>query len=80
MGAMATFPSAPLTPVLCGAGRSQPQVPAAAAKAIAHVGRRINRYRSARMVCFGTDLHVLEAVGAKRAATCLKILDDGKAA
>jgi hypothetical protein len=80
MEAMATFPSAPFRPVRCGAGRSQPHVLAAAAKAIARVGRRINRYRSARMVCFGTDPHVLEAVGAEQAATCSKIPDDGKAA
>lgn len=80
MGAMATLRSAPFRWVLCGAGRSEPHVPAAAAKAIARVGRRINRYCSARMVCFGTDLHLLEAVGAEQAATCSKFLDHGMAA
>jgi len=80
MGAMATFPSAPFRPVLCGAGRPGPLVPTAAAKAPAHVGRRIDRCCSARVVYFGTDLHVLEAVGAEQAATCSKFLDDGKAA
>jgi hypothetical protein len=63
---MVTLPPATFSPVLRGAGRTGPPlVPTAAAKAIAD---------------FGSDLRMLQAVGAEHAATCTKLLDGGKLA
>ena len=80
MGAMPTLRSAPFRPVSRGAGRPGPLVPTTAAKAIAHVGRRIDRCCSVRIVYFGSDLRMLQAVGAEHAAMCTKFLEGGKAA
>jgi hypothetical protein len=50
------------------------------AKAIVHLGRRIDRCCSARIVYFGREPRMPQAVGAEHAATCATLLDGGKGA